>query len=252
MDTLDEADLWSALRAGHVSGTQCREQLILRYTPLVRYVAWRVAARLADTVERQDLVSYGMFGLIDAIDRFDPGRGVKFESFATLRIQGAIIDELRALDWAPRSVRSRARWVATAREALQQRLHRRPTTAELAAELGWEPADVRAAEVDHEGSFITSLHEAGDDEDDLHPREQIEDITAEDPALAAEVEMTRLVLAQALAGLPDRERAIARLYWVEGLSLGEAGRLLGISESWACQLYTNAALALRERLAVLR
>jgi RNA polymerase sigma factor for flagellar operon FliA len=227
-----------------------------------------MAARLADNVSREDLVSYGQFGLIDAIDKFDPTLGVKFETYATTRIQGAIVDELRALDWAPRSVRSKVRWVSRARTLLEQQLHRAPTAEEIAAELGWKTSEVYAVQADGVASHIDTIDGVADSEHSGH-EEQLADFTSEDPVLSHMVDQARSHLAVAVANLPERERMVAFMYWrggvcprcwqdgcercggtgrVAGLTLGEIGTVLGISESWACQLYTSAAQLLRDEL----
>src|SRR5215470_1936362 len=137
---MDEAasvvtDLWDAYQLRRDRDT--RDRLILHYSPLVKFVAGRVAAGLPQSIEQSDLVSYGMFGLIDAIDKFDPGRGFKFETYAISRIKGAIIDELRAIDWVPRSVRAKARAIERAYSKLENELRRSPEESEVAAELEW-------------------------------------------------------------------------------------------------------------------
>lgn len=280
-----EESLWRRLHRQPDSPERAnaREQLILRYVVLVKYVAWRVAARgVGQMVDREDLMSYGMFGLIDAVDRYDPHRGVPFKDFAINRIHGAIIDELRSLDWAPRSVRFRVRALHNAIEQFEAAHQRRPTTSELADTLGWTTREVWEVRQHADDSQLSPLgEEAADDaagfsehgsDDKSHHRE---DITAADPVLNVEVETTRRLLAQAAAMLPARERAVAAMYWrggrcpdcgaaggacgrcggsgtVPGLTLGEISAVLGISQSWACQLYSNAATMLRENLALLR
>lgn len=275
-DAHGEKQTWRALRAGD---TEAREQLIVRYLPLVRYVAWRVAARgVGGVVERDDLISYGTFGLIDAVDRFDPDRGVDFKHFAITRISGAIIDEIRCLDWAPRSVRSRVRRLQTAVEEFEADHLRAPGTAELADRLGWSSAEVSAVRREADDTQLLPLVAPSADEDAPgaeRTRRHGPDHTAEDPLLNIEVDGTRRLLAEAVTMLPVRERAVAAMYWrggtcpacgggqgpcarcggagsVSGLTLGEISRVLGVSQSWACELYTNAALMLRENLAMLR
>src|SRR5207248_11165390 len=134
---IDKADLdrlWNEYKSS--GGKQARDELIVHYSPLVKFVAGRVGSGLPQSVEQADLVSYGIFGLIDAIDKFDTGRGIKFESYAIARIKGSIIDELRAIDWVPRSVRAKARSVEKAYAKLENELHRTPTDAEVATEMG--------------------------------------------------------------------------------------------------------------------
>jgi RNA polymerase sigma factor for flagellar operon FliA len=229
-----------------------RDALILRYTSLVRYVASRMAATLPSSVERGDLISYGIFGLIDAIDKYDPSRGVRFETYAITRIRGAMLDELRALDWAPRSVRARARWVARTREELAHRLERTPTDAEVAEELGWTADDVVAAMRDGQDGYIAAMQDARPDGETWEEGRSTEDVTAEDPVLSHEVDLTRRLMAKAMARLPERERVVVTLYFREGLTLSEIGDVLGVTESRVCQVYTSAALLLREDLALSR
>jgi RNA polymerase sigma factor FliA len=133
----DASALWSKFK--ETGDLDARERLILNYSPLVKYVAGRVSSTLPQTVDTADLISYGLFGLIDAIEKFDPGRGIKFETYAIARIKGAIIDELRSLDWVPRSVRARARELEAAYIALETRMRRVPSDAEVAEEMGSDP-----------------------------------------------------------------------------------------------------------------
>ncbi|MFI5053873.1 MAG: sigma-70 family RNA polymerase sigma factor, partial [Acidimicrobiia bacterium] len=141
-DDLTEAinQLWADYKA--IGESSARERLILHYSPLVKFVAGRVAAGLPQSIEQADLVSYGIFGLIDAIDKFDPGRGFKFETYAISRIKGAIIDELRSIDWVPRSVRAKARAIERAYSKLENELRRSPEETEVAAELEWTPGEL--------------------------------------------------------------------------------------------------------------
>src|SRR5437016_6554038 len=135
------AELWSEYKQHHTP--DARERLILHYSPLVKFVAGRVAAGLPQSIEQADLVSYGIFGLIDAIDKFDTGRGFKFETYAIARIKGAIIDELRSMDWVPRSVRAKARSVEKAYTKLENELHRTPSDGEVADLLGMSEGDLQ-------------------------------------------------------------------------------------------------------------
>lgn len=252
---VDDA-LWTAYYTDD-DRTAAREQLILRYTSLVRYVAGRMAATLPSSIERGDLISYGLFGLIDAIDKFDPARGVRFETYSITRIRGAILDELRAMDWAPRSVRSRARWVARTREELEHRLSRKVTDLEIADELGWTVGEVHVARRDGADGYVASL--AGDEYDTsddasigAHGHRGGEDMTADDPVISHEVELTRRLMAKVVARLPEREKVVITLYFREGLTLSEIGDVLGVTESRVCQVYTSAALLIREDMAMSR
>src|SRR5580693_864023 len=200
-----------------------RERLILHYSPLVKYVAGRVGAGLPPNIEQADLVSYGIFGLIDAIQKFDIERAIKFETYAISRIKGAIIDELRAIDWIPRSVRYKAREVEKAYAALEARLHRTPTEAEVASELGIALDDLHA--IFSQVSFVNVialdelLNVGGERGDKLSLVDTLEDTKAEDPVAAFETEETKYLLARAINTLPEREKIVVTLYYYEGLTL---------------------------------
>jgi RNA polymerase sigma factor for flagellar operon FliA len=231
-----------------------RERLILHYSPLVKYVAGRVGVGLPPNIEQADLVSYGIFGLIDAIEKFDLERVIKFETYAISRIKGAIIDELRAIDWIPRSVRYKAREVEKAYAALEARLRRTPTEAEVAAELDIKLEDLHA--IFSQVSFVNvvaldELLSAGGGEkgDKLSLVDTLEDTKAEDPVSAFESEETKHLLAKAINTLPEREKIVVTLYYYEGLTLAEIGQVLGVTESRICQMHTKAVLQLRGKLA---
>ncbi len=230
-----------------------RERLILHYSPLVKYVAGRVGAGLPPNIEQADLVSYGIFGLIDAIEKFDITRAIKFETYAISRIKGAIIDELRAIDWIPRSVRYKAREVEKAYAALEARLHRTPTEAEVATELGIALDDLHA--IFSQVSFVNVialdelLNVGGERGDKLSLVDTLEDTKAEDPVAAFESEETKYLLARAINTLPEREKIVVTLYYYEGLTLAEIGQVLGVTESRICQMHTKAVLQLRGKLA---
>jgi RNA polymerase sigma factor for flagellar operon FliA len=230
-----------------------REQLILHYSPLVKYVASRVGTGLPPNIEQADLVSYGIFGLIDAIEKFDLARAIKFETYAISRIKGAIIDELRAIDWIPRSVRSKARDVERAYAALEAKLRRTPTEAEVAGELGIGLAELR--QVFNQVSFVNvvaldELLGAGSERGDkVSLVDTLEDLRAEDPVAAFESEETKSLLAGAIKHLPEREKIVVTLYYYEGLTLAEIGQVLGVTESRICQMHTKAVLQLRGKLA---
>ena len=229
-----------------------REQLILNYSPLVKFVAGRVASNLPNTVDGADLVSYGMFGLIDAIDKFEPDRGIKFETYAISRIRGAIIDELRALDWVPRSVRARARDIEKAIITLEGRLRRTPEDAEIAEELGITLKDLQEAYSKLSYTSVVSFEDvwapSSDHDDRGAMAAGIEDENAENPVEAFESEEMREILAGAIERLPERERTVIALYYYEGLALKEIGQILGVTESRVSQMHTKAVLRLRARL----
>ncbi len=232
---------------------ELRERLILHYAPLVKYVAGRVGVGLPPNIEQADLVSYGIFGLIDAIEKFDLERGNKFETYAISRIRGAIIDELRSIDWIPRSIRSKAREVERAYAALEAKLHRTPTEPEVAEEMGIGLDELHA--IFGQVSFVNVvaldelLNVGGEKGDKLSLVDTLEDHQAEDPVAAFESEETKYLLAGAINTLPEREKIVVTLYYYEGLTLAEIGQVLGVTESRICQMHTKAVLQLRAKLA---
>jgi RNA polymerase sigma factor for flagellar operon FliA len=229
-----------------------RERLILHYSPLVKYVAGRVGVGLPPNIEQADLVSYGIFGLIDAIEKFDITRAIKFETYAISRIKGAIIDELRSIDWIPRSVRYKAREVEKAYAALEARLHRTPTEPEVAAELGIGLDELHT--IFSQVSFVNVialdelLNVGGERGDKVSLVDTLEDTRAEDPVAAFETEETKYLLARAINTLPEREKIVVTLYYYEGLTLAEIGQVLGVTESRICQMHTKAVLQMRSKL----
>ena len=245
------AALWREFK--ETNDPQLRERLILHYSPLVKYVAGRVGVGLPPNIEQADLVSYGIFGLIDAIVKFDITRAIKFETYAISRIKGAIIDELRAIDWIPRSVRYKAREVEKAYAALESRLHRTPTEPEVAEELGISLEDLHT--IFSQVSFVNVialdelLNVGGERGDKLSLVDTLEDTKAEDPVQAFETEETKYLLARAINTLPEREKIVVTLYYYEGLTLAEIGQVLGVTESRICQMHTKAVLQLRGKLA---
>jgi RNA polymerase sigma factor FliA len=243
--------LWHEFKDSGDDGV--RERLILHYAPLVKYVAGRVGVGLPPNIEQADLVSYGIFGLIDAIEKFDLTRAIKFETYAISRIKGAIIDELRSIDWIPRSIRSKAREVERAYAALEAKLHRTPTEPEVAAELGISLDDLHA--IFGQVSFVNVLaldellNVNGEKGDKVSLVDTLEDTRVEDPVRAFESQETKHLLARAINLLPEREKIVVTLYYYEGLTLAEIGQVLGVTESRICQMHTKAVLQLRAKLA---
>jgi RNA polymerase sigma factor for flagellar operon FliA len=229
-----------------------REKLILHYAPLVKYVASRVATGLPASVEQADLVSYGMFGLIDALHKFEPGRGNKFETYAIPRIKGAIIDELRAMDWVPRSVRFKAREIEKAHADLEAMLKRQPTEKEMAERLGVSLRELH--DVVSQISFVSvlALDELVSVGTDRGEQVSLLDTLADrgiDPTSGVESQETRGLLAAAINSLSEREKIVETLYNFEGLTLAEIGEILGVTESRVCQIHTKAVAGLRGQLA---
>ena len=229
-----------------------RERLILHYSPLVKYVAGRVGVGLPSNVEQADLVSYGVFGLIDAIEKFDLERAIKFETYAITRIRGAIIDELRAMDWIPRSVRSKAREVEKTYAELESELHRSPTDPEVAERMGIKVTDLHKIFSQVSYVNVVALDEllsaGGEKGDSLALGDTLKDPRAEDPVLAFEGEETKYLLSRAIDQLPEREKIVVTLYYFENLTLAEIGRVLGVTESRICQMHTKAVVAMRAKM----
>jgi RNA polymerase sigma factor FliA len=247
--TLEIAGIWREYKAH--GGSDMRERLILHYAPLVKFVAGRVGAGLPPSIEQCDLVSYGILGLIDAIDRFDPDLGFKFETFVVSRIRGAIIDELRSLDWAPRSVRSKHREIESAASKLENELRRSPDETEMAAELG--VTENRLAKSRREVNLVgvRALDEllAGSE---LGTGATLADTIAgggHDPVEEFESQETSFLLADAINRMPDRERLVLALYYYESLTLAQIGKALGVTESRVCQIHRKSIAALRTEMA---
>jgi len=247
-DAIDR--LWQSFKES--GDSKHRDALIVHYSPLVKYVAGRVAVGLPQNVDQADLVSYGIFGLIDAIEKFDLDRGFKFETYAIARIKGAIIDELRSIDWVPRSVRAKARALEKAYGKLEAKLHRTPTDAELAEELGVN--DGQLQQTFSQISFIglvaldETLSGAGERGETMSLGDTVAD-TEPGPMAAYEVEEMRQILAEAINGMPEREKIVLTLYYYEGLTLAEIGQVLGVTESRVCQIHTKSVIHLRAKIA---
>jgi RNA polymerase sigma factor for flagellar operon FliA len=248
--TEDEVgDLW--VRFKDEQTRELRDRLILHYSPLVKYVAGRVAVGLPQNVEHADLVSYGIFGLIDAIEKFDLSRGFKFESYAISRIKGAILDGLRSIDWVPRSLRAKARGLERAYAKLESSLHRTPTDAELADELDLTDRQLQSTLNQLSFTGVVALDEmlgGGDRSESLTLGDTIAD-SGDGPSAILEVQEMRHLLADAVNRMPEREKVVLTLYYYEGLTLAEIGEVIGVTESRVCQIHTKAVLQLRSRMA---
>lgn len=231
---------------------QAREQLIIHYAPLVKYVAGRVAMGLPPSIDPEDLHSYGIFGLVDAVEKFEPDRGVKFETYAIARIRGAMFDGLREQDWVPRTVRQKARRLERAVAELEARLGRSATDAEIRAALDMTPDEYAELLSEIRVTSIVSLDEwwatESDDDKGISLGELIEDPNAAQLGAAVEAEQVEQLLGEVIDGLPERERMVVTLYYYEGLTLKEIGKVLGVTESRVSQLHTRAIVRLRARL----
>ena len=225
---------------------------MVAYSPLVKYVAGRMSSGLPAHVDEADQISYGLGGLIFAIQRFDLSREIKFETYAITRIRGAIIDELRSLDWVPRSVRARAREIEGVNMKLESRLQRAPTDEEMARELEIEVEEFHEALLQISNSTIVALDElwsvSDSSGDQVSLLDTIPDHGAPDPQAMVDQSELRDRIADAIAALPEREKLVIALYYYENLTLREIGEVLGVTESRVSQLHTKAVLRLRSKL----
>jgi len=222
-----------------------REKLILDHYPMVRRVAYRLVSRYPSCVEADDLVTIGMLGLIDAVDRFEHDRSISFSAYARIRVQGAIVDELRKVDWVPRSVRNRADRITKSRELLQERLQRPPTAEELAEHLGVEVTRLQEMIRDSTVRTLVSMDEGGDDEDPVRDHLAAEDV---DPLQFAMQSHLREVVRDAIGELPERERNLVEMYYYRDLTFKEIGKILGVTESRVSQLHSRLKKRLMARL----
>jgi len=242
-------ELWEEFKS--TGSVEARNRLVLHYSPLVKYVAGRVSSGLPHNVDPADLVSYGMFGLIDAIDKFDLGRGFKFETYAISRVRGSIIDELRSIDWVPRSVRAKARTVERTYAKLENELRRTPTDAEVASAMGISEDELQTLFARISFFGIVALEETlavGPDRSDAVTVGDTIPDAGVGPVAAFEAEETRQMLVAAINRLPEREKVVLALYYYENLTLNQIGQVLGITESRVCQIHTKAVLQLRSKL----
>jgi RNA polymerase sigma factor for flagellar operon FliA len=248
-----EEELWVDYRK--TRDPKIRENFIRQYAPLVKYVAGKVAVGMPANVEFDDLVGYGAFGLMDAIDKFDPDKNVKFKTYAVTRIRGAIFDELRSIDWVPRSIRQKTREVEETIGALEAQLGRTASDQEIADSLGMSEAEYLKTIMKISGTSILSLNDvwfSGDENDKVSIGDSIESPASLNPDVIVEKEEIRRVIENAIKELPDKEKKILVLYYYEELTLKEIGQVLEVTESRVSQLHTKAILRLRAKLTNIR
>ena len=234
---------------------EVRDKLIEYYLYLVRYVAGKMALSVPPSVEIDDLVSAGVVGLMDAVGKYDPGRDTKFETYAVARIRGAIVDDLRSLDWVPRSVRRKARMVEEAYSRLENELGRAANDDEVSKKLNMSVVDFRSVVDEIVSAGLLSLDDFVGSQDGERTTRIIDLVCSKDggsPSTSLEIEEMRGILAEAIMNLPDKERTVVALYYYEDMTLKEIGRTLGVSESRISQIHTKAMLRLRGRLRVIR
>jgi RNA polymerase sigma factor for flagellar operon FliA len=249
----DENDLWKDYVK--TKNSDIRDFLIKKYAPLVKYVAGKVAVGMPHNVEFDDLVSYGTFGLLDAIEKFDPGKEVKFKTYAMTRVRGAIFDELRTIDWIPRSIRQKAKEVEKLIVELENKLGRTVEDEEIAKELDLSLEDFHMLVSKISGTSLVSLNDVwhgNDDSDELSFLETIESPSNMNPDVMVEREEIKNMIIESIKKLPDKEKKVIVLYYYEDLTLKEIGEVLEVTESRVSQLHTKAIMRLRGRLAQMK
>ncbi len=228
---------------------EIRDRLIIQYIYLIKYVVGRLRISLPNTICTEDIAGYGVEGLIDAIEKFCPTRGVRFETYALLRIRGAIIDRIRSLDWVPRGAQKRFKKIQQAISELQAKFGRKPTTEEIAKVLELPKEKVEASMAEMETHQMVSIYDKRDaSSDGVEIIDTIQDKNADDPLQLLENRDVKKELSRALGNLPERERMILALYYHENMTLKEIGATLTISESRVCQLHAQAIMKLRKLL----
>ncbi len=253
MDDKTEEELWKEFKK--TKSSAIRDKFIKQYMPLVKYVAGKVSTGMPDSVEFDDLVGFGQFGLLDAINKFDPDKNVKFKTYAVTRIRGAIFDELRELDWVPRSVRQKSREIEDTIVDLEAKLGRTASDAEIAKAMGLTESEYQNTVMKVSGTSVLSLNDvwySGDDSDHMSIGDSIEAPNSLNPDVIVEREEVRKVIIQAINELPKNEKMVIVLYYHEDLTFKEIGQVLNVSESRISQLHTKANLRLRAKLTNLR
>ncbi|MHB1392459.1 MAG: FliA/WhiG family RNA polymerase sigma factor [Clostridia bacterium] len=243
---MDLTNLWEAYSKTKDAGI--REELILKYIYLVKFVAGRLYASYGSNVEFDDLVSYGIFGLIDAIDKYDLSRGVKFDTYAQLRIRGAIIDQLREIDWLPRSVRQKSKEIEKAYYELEKKLGRPAIDEEMADSFGLSIEDFQKKIQNITTYSIVSLDDLLEQKREVTSSE--DDKQIETPESVVENTEVKEILVGAINILPEKEKKVVSLYYYDELTYKEIGKLLSISESRVSQLHTKAIIRLKNRFKV--
>ena len=245
MDEAGRNRLWEEYSKSKLPET--REKLILEYAPLVKLVAGRLSMYLGYNVEYDDLVSYGIFGLIDAIDKFDSMKAVKFETYASLRIRGAILDQIRKMDWIPRTIRQKQKKIDAAMKEIELSKGRAATDEEIAENLGISNEDYLDWQSQMKITGIVSLNEFMESGSEV-PAEQSNQHRFEGPEEVVEKEELKKVLEQALELLTEKEKKVILLYYYEELTLKEISNVLEVSESRVSQLHTRALQKMKTKI----
>lgn len=245
----DEIKMWKKYK--RTKSQALREDIVKKYLYLVKYVAGRVAVGLPPNVEFNDLVSYGILGLFDAINKYDVSQGNKFETYAVARIRGSIMDELRKLDWAPRLLRKKAREIEKKAKELEEKHGRLATDSELAKGLGISVADLNSIYSDLNSTTFLSLDEVWQNDDGNKPisrLQTIEDSLGTNQFSYVHQNEVKEILAGSIDELPEKEKLVIVLYYYENLTLREIGEILDVSESRVCQIHTKVVMRLRSHL----
>jgi RNA polymerase sigma factor FliA len=244
-----EEELWLLFKQNR--DPKIRDMFVKQYAPLVKYVAGKVAMGMPHNVEFDDLVGFGVFGLFDAIKKFDPEKHVKFKTYAVTRIRGAIFDELRSIDWVPRSVRQKSREIEDTIHRLESSLGRAASDQELANEMRMTTKEFQKTMMKISGTSILSLNDVwytGDDNDKVSIVDSIESPSSLNPDIIVEKDEIKRVIIQAITELPEKEKKVLVLYYYEDLTLKEIGKILEVTESRISQLHTKAIMRLRSKL----
>jgi RNA polymerase sigma factor for flagellar operon FliA len=246
LNDVNEKDLWIAYKAN--GSEAARETLILRHMRIVKYIAGRMAIHVPSNIDMNDLVGWGLLGLLDAVEKFDNLQDIKFTTYASIRIRGAIIDQIRSLDWAPRSLRSLARRVGAAREKLRQTQGGEPSPEDIAKELGLDEDQIEDAMRQLQTAQILSLDDYLPSEENTESRkiDVTSSATAPSPGQVAEDKERQERLVQAILQLPDQQQKVLNLYYYEELTLKEIGVVLEVTESRVCQIHSAAMKQLRK------
>jgi RNA polymerase sigma factor for flagellar operon FliA len=244
-----ENELWIEFKK--TKSSQLRDKFIRQYMPLVKYVAGKVSVGMPGSVDFDDLVGYGQFGLLDAINKFDPEKNVKFKTYAVTRIRGAIFDELRTLDWVPRSVRQKSREIEDTIVQLESKLGRPASDSEVASAMGISEDEYHQTILKVSGTSVLSLNDvwySGDESENVSIGDSIESPLSLNPEVIVEREEVRRIIIESINELPEKEKMVLVLYYHEDMTFKEIGQVLEVSESRVSQLHTKANLRLRAKL----
>lgn len=249
LEKYSEKELWQRYKKS--KDPEIRDAFVRQYAPLVKYVAGKVAMGMPHNVEFDDLVGFGVFGLFDAIEKFDPDKHVKFKTYAVTRIRGAIFDELRSIDWVPRSVRQKSREIEDAVRRLEGSLGRAANDTEIAKEMGMNTEDFQKTMLKISGTSILSLNDvwySGEENDSVSIADSIESPNSLNPETIVEKDEIKRVIVKSISELPEKEKKVLVLYYYEDLTLKEIGKVLEVTESRVSQLHTKAIMRLRAKL----